>query len=194
MKDARFLRGGNYLERFLDTKKEKTVKRAFSQSIIISIISLFLCIAAFCSLTYAWFSGEAASRGNNIVSGTFDLDVSVVKKEEDISPARDIEVVDNGDILVCELPEKGTYTVTLTRVDGSTTNGYCYVTVGSGETQATEPIVHEEIDGENGSAPFVFYIVTQTATTVKLQPRWGMHASPLIFKNDNAPVARKNNE
>ncbi len=64
-----------------DTKYEKITKNAFSQSVIISVVSILMCIVVLCSLTYAWFASETSSSSNTLMSGYFDVKITVSKVE-----------------------------------------------------------------------------------------------------------------
>ena len=72
------------LKSFFDYKDGKISEKTFSQSLIISVVSILLCIVVLCSLTYAWFTTESKSNSNTLVSGTFDVVISV--KNEHASP------------------------------------------------------------------------------------------------------------
>ena len=176
------------MKNFWDINDEKITEKAFSQHLVVSIVSILLCLVALCSITYAWFSGEQQSVGNQIVSGTFALEIGVVKNADGMSPERTVDVTQNGDSFTCELTEAGVYTFTLTRTGGSTANGYCYVTVGAGEAQPTETIADATTAAETDTNPFTFTITTDSATTVELKPWWGIHTNPVIFHQGTAPA------
>lgn len=53
--------------------KEKLTEKAFKQSIILSFLSIFLCIVALCSTTFAWFTDEVSTGSNKIVSGALKI-------------------------------------------------------------------------------------------------------------------------
>ena len=166
------------MKNFFDIKDEKITDKAFTHSVVISIVGILICIVALCSATFAWFSGGTSSSGNNISSGSFGLSVSVTKTENGVATAESIEVTRNGEYFTCDLAA-GTYTVTLTREGGSTSNGYCFVTLGSAEAQPTATIVDAEL-AENDTNPFVFTIEIDEPMKVKFMPRWGIHLNPII--------------
>lgn len=66
--------------------KTKLTEKAFKQSITISIIGILLCMAALCSVTWAWFSTEISSSPNDIKSAYCDVTVSVVNENSALDP------------------------------------------------------------------------------------------------------------
>ena len=51
------------------------------KSLLMSSISLLLCISMFIGSTFAWFTDSASSAGNKIQSGILKLDVELLDKE-----------------------------------------------------------------------------------------------------------------
>ena len=72
--------------------KEKISEKAFSKSLLISVISILLCIVALCSITYAWFSDEALTSNNVMTAGKFYLDASVTSVERSGTASNSVEV------------------------------------------------------------------------------------------------------
>ena len=66
--------------------KEKISEKAFSQSLLISVISILLCIVALCSVTWAWFSTEISSSSSDIKSAYCDVTVSVMNEGSKLDP------------------------------------------------------------------------------------------------------------
>ena len=169
-----------------EKNNEKMTQKAFLRGIAISVLSIFLCMAAFCSATYAWFVGGEKNVGNSIVSGSFELKIGVVRREG-ASSTEEIAITYTETSVSCVLPEAGTYTVTLERKDGATTNGYCYVTVDAGQPQATETISAAVINGKS-TDPLVFTIVAEKGATVSFNPSWGIPADPVIKHGDTIQI------
>ena len=156
---------------------ERITEKAFSQSLLISTISILLCIVALCSMTYAWFSTENNSGNNLLQSGHFGLSVSVVAQTDGATDAASVEIaVTEGDdgTSQCVLPHAGTYTVTLSMTEETTvTKGYCSVSVNN-ETFKTDLVSK---DPTLGVEPFSFTVVTDAENTVlTFQPKWGIPA------------------
>ena len=85
------------MKNFFDCKDEKITEKAFSQSLIISVVSILLCLVALCSMTYAWFTTETSSSSNTLTSGSFDLDIIVSKVDDGAATASAIEAESNTD-------------------------------------------------------------------------------------------------
>ena len=66
------------MKNFFDQNDEKITEKSFTRTLVISIISIALCIIALCSITFAWFSDETTSVSNTLSSGSFDITVSVL--------------------------------------------------------------------------------------------------------------------
>ena len=170
---------------------DKLTDKIFMKNVYISVACILICIIALCSATYAWFTGTAQSTGNNITMGTFELDIKVERIDTVNGTATpvDTNVLADG-IVTATLAEVGTtYRITLTRKITSTSNGYCYVKVGSGSDQPTSTIT----DVQGTEADFVFTVTpTEADTAVKLTPRWGINAHPVIENGAVAPVIVNN--
>lgn len=174
------------MKHIFESKDEKITEKAFLQSLIISVVAILICIVALCSATFCWFTGETESNRNTLVSGSFDLTVSVMAGEESI-PVTAHEKKEG--VFVCELPA-GTYTVTLELVPGSTVKGHCIVTVGEQDELHTAAIIGENTANETESEltnPFTFTLTLQQAQTVTFEPRWGVVVEPHIAHEGTYP-------
>lgn len=69
------------MKNFFECKDEKITEKAFSQSLIISVVSILLCLVALCSVTWAWFSSEISSSSSDIKSAYCDVNVTVVSED-----------------------------------------------------------------------------------------------------------------
>jgi hypothetical protein len=172
------------LSKFADGKEPKTTEKMFVQGLIISIISILLCVVALCSASFAWFNETTQSNGNVLTTGSFELSVAVTGIGSGGVTERNIEVieiVDRKGTLICTLPESGQYRVTLTLSDASKAKGHCIVTIG-GVEKRTETIIgigtaNKEEYAEN--SPLTFIIETSVAdTVVEFSPVWGVVAQP----------------
>ena len=166
-----------------NNKTDKLTDKAFSRLVITSVIGLLVCIACLCSTTFAWFTGATESNTNTVISGNFDLIRPVVVFDGDAAETYQIEPTLNGETWSCELPAAGTYVITLATTDDSSVKGHCVVTVGNGDPMNTDAIISTEIaarDSLQPSDPFTFSITVSEPTTLTLEPRWGVVASPDI--------------
>ena len=158
------------MKNIFSCKKKKPSEKTFSQSILISVFSILLCLVLLCSMTYAWFTASESSSENVIKSGFFALDIDVLDENGDVVP-----VADN----TCTFINAGTYTITL-KMTGDTTasRGYCQLSISSvAEKMQTEPISK---DAFVGVEEFTFTIVAEANTVVVFEPRWGISAAPDI--------------
>ena len=57
-----------------------TVKNSTKRSLILSIVSLFLCFTMLLGTTFAWFTDEVSSGKSKIVSGSLKLDLELLDK------------------------------------------------------------------------------------------------------------------
>ena len=160
------------LRNFFDSNDEKLTDKAFSHGIIISVLSILLCIVALCSATYAWFVEEQESSNNVLVSGSFDLDAFVTCTT---APELNIEIIDS----MCTLNTAGTYTIKLVISAESTVKGYCGITINNGEKEITVPIYPVS---QTGIHELTFTIVksTDSDTVIKFVPEWGYPANHTI--------------
>lgn len=187
------------MKNFFDSKDEKITEKAFSQSMIISVVSILLCIVMICSMTYAWFTNETSSNSNTLMSGSFGVTISVTKLNDGTATASDVAVTSDPNNIgkyICDL-EVGTYTVTLNLTNESTVKGHCIVTVGNDTAKHTAAIVGEKMaNDENGeqSDPFTFTITVTQPTTVTFEPRWGVVVDPDIENGGTYPISESNNQ
>ena len=166
-------------------KDEKITEKAFSQGLLISLLSMFVCIVALCSATYAWFSdGSASSSNNTLVAGSFEL---VVALEAETNARPEPILSAEAGITTCVLPAAGRYTVTLTPTQDSTVKGHCAIVV-NGVSQSTEVIVSEQMANSDGfakNAPYVFVVETTEAdVTLTFLSRWGIPSAPSVSAGD----------
>ena len=170
------------MKNFFDCKDEKITEKAFSQSLIISVVSILLCLVALCSTTYAWFTTETTSSSNTLTSGSFDITVSVKKGDGSL-----LEPIDEKYILNA----KEEYTVTLVPTQTATVKGYCIVNI-NGENKKTGVILDDEMVDDiytTATAPFKFTIVTEKDNTVvTFESHWGVLLTPDVDADSTITV------
>ena len=206
------------MKHIFDSKDEKLTEKAFIQSVVISVVGILLCIVALCSATFCWFTGGTENNSNTLVSGSFDVTITVVKGNalgdasgeqgtaaaqaetgaENGTQAEQIEVTADpaqAGVFICNLPEAGTYTVTLTLKEGSTVKGHCLVTVGKDTVKHTAAIIGDNTtnrEGEENTNPFIFTVTVQEKTRVSFEPRWGVVVQPDIAQRSAYPAPAAN--
>lgn len=172
------------MHKFFNSKDEKLTEKAFSQGLLVSVLSILLCIIALCSITYAWFVGESTSTGNTLVSGSFDLIITVTKDGTDYSVT---EEANNDGVWICNFDEGGIYIVNLELKEGSSVKGHCLVKVGDDAVKHTDAII--KTDSTDNS--FSFSITVTEGTVVTFEPRWGVVVEPDIEDDGVYPMPEK---
>ena len=178
------------MKNFFECKDEKITEKAFSQSLIISVVSILLCLVALCSMTYAWFTGETTSGSNTLMSGSFDVKITVSKLEDGVASANAIEAESNNEGKYTYKLLPGTYEISLALTEDSTVKGHCVVTIGN-DTQHTDAIIGTNTANVENAAttdPFKFKITVTEETTVILEPRWGVVVNADIDYNEEIKV------
>ena len=171
------------MKNIFSSNDEKLTEKAFSQNLLVSILSILLCVVALCSITYAWFTTNVSSGENVIKSSRFALDIKVL--DENGSP---IDVINNNDgTYHCTFESTGVYTVELKMTDDTTASkGYCEMTINSTDKKQTEPISK---DPSTDTDPFTFTIeITSKNTVIVFEPKWGISASSDISKGGQLVV------
>ena len=176
------------MKKIFSSNDDKLSEKAFPQSIVISIICIFLCIIALCSITYAWFSSSLSSGENVIESSHFALNVNIYDENGD--PVT-VTANENG-THTCTF-DAGIYTVVLTMTDDTTASkGYCELTINSADEKQTKSISN---DASVGSDSFSFILdVGANNTVIVFQPKWGISSSPDISEGDTVIVLPQNTE
>ena len=162
------------MENMNTSKDEKITEKAFSQGLLVSVLSILLCIVGLCSVTYAWFTTDLSSGENTLESVRFALDITVVDEYGTVIIGKP---TDNGKVTY-NLSRGSSYTFTLEMTDDAkATKGYCTVLI-DGVTKYTTSYISR--DESIGHSPFIFTISTDTLNedvTVTLTPKWGLPAS-----------------
>lgn len=179
------------MKNFFECKDEKITEKAFSQSLIISVVSILLCLVALCSMTYAWFTAETTSSNNTLTSGSFDVTITVSNVDDGVATASAIEAESNTEGKYTYKLQPGTYEITLTLTNESTVKGHCVVTINGGEEQHTAAIIGTNtanVENKEITDPFKFKITITKETTVVLEPRWGVVVNADIDYNEEIKV------
>ena len=170
------------MKNFFDCKDEKITEKSFSQSLIISMVSILLCLVALCSITFAWFVGSTSSSNNTLVSGSFDVTVSVKAQDDTLVTPIDGKY---------NLTPGQKYTVTLEPTQTATVKGYCIVNI-NGENKKTGVILDDEMVDDvytTATAPFEFTIVVERDNTVvTFESHWGIPADPVIVNGGTLTI------
>ena len=184
------------MKNFFDCKDEKITEKAFSQSLIISVVSILLCIVALCSVTYAWFTGETTSGSNTLMSGSFDVKITISELVDGVASANAIEAESNNEGKYTYKLQPGTYEISLALTEDSTVKGHCVVTIGN-DTQHTDAIIGTNtanVENATMTDPFKFKITVTEDTTIILEPRWGVVIGPDIENGSTYSASQSSSE
>ena len=150
------------MKNFFECKDEKITEKAFSQSLIISVVSILLCLVALCSVTWAWFSEDVTSSSNTIKTGNCTVMVSVMNETMEIP-----------------LNATGTYTfeagksykIIITST-GSVTSSYCKLVIGG------QDFYTEQVSTSEPNNTITFALAFDAPTEVEIITRWGTYHIP----------------
>lgn len=175
------------MKNIFDSNEQRITEKAFSHGLIISVLSILLCIIALCSASYAWFNTDLSSDGNVLESGRFALDITVTDENGELVELKD----NNNGTFSCELEKGSTYTVLMKMTNDTTaTKGYCDVTINSSDKKQTASISE---DSSIGKDPIEFTIeVNVENTVVVFEPKWSIPADPQIFDGEALVVGAAN--
>ena len=182
------------MKKIFDCKDEKITEKAFSHHLLVSILSILLCIVALCSITYAWFTKETSSNHNNLTAGSFDVTISVLSHDSEGHVTENemslTKVSGKEGAWKCDLAP-GTYTISLKLTNDATVKGHCKVQIGSGTVYHTDAIIGDQTANVDTSTPrtnpFTFTLTLTEASTLTLEPVWGVVVEPDIqYKKDYA--------
>ena len=176
------------MKNILNSKEENITDKAFLQGLLVSVLSILLCLIALCSMSYAWFSEETASNSNTLVSGYFDFQVSIHQEVDGVLSAAKIPPADTNDEqgTYSYVLSAGTYTVVLDLKNDSTAKGYCIVKIGSVEKHTGVIIGENTANREDyePNEPFKFtLVVEENDTVVEFKQHWGVSATSSIVKD-----------
>lgn len=199
------------MKKIFDTN-ENIADKAFTQSIVISVAGIILCIVALCSATYAWFVADVSSSQNTISAAFFDVEVTVYDitqimttqsiAEGEEGSATESQTSTEGEsgtesqttptpiLLTAEqfeiykLEAEHTYVVMLSvPKEVTASRGYCDILV-DGLTVCRTQII-ENVDEENADEEnFQFTIIAEREASLMVLPKWGVPA-----ENGVQPVA-----
>ena len=160
-------------------KPDKLTDKAFSRLMLISVLSILLCITCLCSATWAWFGADTSADGNTASSGKFALEVSVTNANDETVTLTENAVGQT----VYTFETAGIYTVCLKVTEDTTvTKGFCTIHIGS-NTYYTDSIFAK-------TDAFTFTVdVRADVTTVNFSPAWGIpSATELVEANETLVI------
>ena len=168
------------MENYTETQNADLCEKVFFHNMILTVISMLVCLIMLCSTTFAWFSSEAGSSSNALSSGSFALIISLrVNVEGDTTLENEIEPLslnENNGASTYRLGV-GTYLVTLELSEETSAKGHCVVEI-NGVQKYTEVIIGENTVNKDEyaiNAPLSFLLeIVEEDTVVKFIPQWGI--------------------
>jgi hypothetical protein len=149
-----------------DFKKSELTERLFFQSIISSILGIFLCSVVLCSVTWAWFTVSTTSSSNSIRAA--NCNVSVEIKSCDNSSSL---VVSNTESLqdIEHSFDEGTYEIKM-KATGTASSGYCIIYIND---YPDHPFYTQQI-ATNENEGISFRLELTEATVISIVTCWGI--------------------
>ena len=171
------------MKRRFEENEEKISEKVFSQTLIVSVLSILICLVALSSMTYAWFTSDVSSSNNTLTSGSFQLDVSV--KDENGADVVPLGVDQRGSSFKLGV---GSYRVELKMTDASTVKGFCVVSVGDERKQTVGIARGNEASALHTDRLTFTLVITEQDTVVEFVSEWGVPAQPEIAQGGSFSV------
>ena len=143
---------------------EKMTEKMFMRSIYVSLLSIGLCIAVLCSVTWAWFSDSVSSATNTIKTGNCTVEINVSDQF-----GNRIDPVDGTDEKYTL--SSGSYLITVTS-SGSVNTSYCKLNIANNDYY-TQQISTSEPDNA-----ISFTLIFEEDTVLEIYRRWGSYHIP----------------
>lgn len=175
------------MKRRFEEKEEKISEKVFSQTLIVPVLSILICLVALSSMTYAWFTSDVSSSNNTLTSGSFQLDVSV--KDENGADVVPLGVDQRGSSFKLGV---GSYRVELKMTDASTVKGFCVVSVGDERKQTVGIARGNEASALHTDGLTFTLVITEQDTVVEFVSEWGVPAQPEIEQDTSFSANRSN--
>lgn len=154
-------------ELFYIPKYGKMSEKVFLSNIAISIVGIVLCLSTMALTAYAYYSWSLITPTQIIQAGYYECTVEIEKISEvtdnsDLATDDETIILEGTDIVL----EAGTYRITITKAENSTTStGFCVMSV-AGEDYYTVQIDKTE-------EPVSFVLRINAELTVSFTPCWG---------------------
>lgn len=136
-----------------------------------SVLSILLCMALLCGMTWAWFASTQSTPAATIQAATYRIDV-VAKNGKTVLTAGQ-----NGKYPLA----KGTYTVTLT-ASGNASKGYCKVTLPDNTVLRTAQIVPKN--------SLTFTLTLTSGGDVSFSPEWGTYSGEAEITPEHSTITK----
>ena len=146
--------------------KQVKAETNLTKILLPSVLSILLCMALLCGMTWAWFASTQSTPAATIQAATYHIDV-VAKNGETVLTAGQ-----NGKY---NLAKDVAYTVTLT-ASGTASKGYCKVTLPDNTVLRTAQIAPKN--------SLTFTLTLTSGGNVSFSPEWGTYSGEPEIKAD----------
>ena len=146
--------------------KQVKAETNLTKILLPSVLSILLCMALLCGMTWAWFASTQSTPAATIQAATYHIDV-VAKNGETVLTAGQ-----NGKY---SLAKDVAYTVTLT-ASGNASKGYCKVTLPDNTVLRTAQIAPKN--------SLTFTLTLTSDGNVSFSPEWGTYSGEPEIKAD----------
>ena len=140
--------------------KQVKAETNLTKILLPSVLSILLCMALLCGMTWAWFASTQSTPAATIQAATYRIDVVAETKNGGT-------VLTAGQDGKYTLAERVAYTVTLTAL-GTASKGYCKVTLPDNSVLRTAQIVPEN--------SLTFTLTLTSGGSVSFSPEWGTYS------------------
>ena len=159
-----------YNEFFYVPKHGKVRENVMMTRVVVTVVTMLLCLFAMTLTAYAYFSYNVSSGFNVIKSSNFDVSIQITDNESEVA----VNKIDNTTHTV-HLEAGKTYSVTIDESKNSTANtGFCIVTAeGCPLVYHTQQLGADE-SAEGGRTDIIkFELKVDVKTVVKFISHWG---------------------
>ena len=146
--------------------KQVKAETNLTKILLPSVLSILLCMALLCGMTWAWFASTQSTPAATIQAATYRIDV-VAKNGGTVLTAGQ-----NGKYT---LAKDVTYTITLKAL-GTASKGYCKVTLPDNTVLRTGQIVPKN--------SLTFTLTLTSGGNVSFSPEWGEYSGEAEIKAD----------
>lgn len=151
--------------------KQVKAETNLTKILLPSVLSILLCMALLCGMTWAWFASTQSTPAATIQAATYHIDVVAKNGETVLTAGQD------GKYSLA----KGTYTVTLT-ASGNASKGYCKVTLPDNTVLRTAQIVPKN--------SLTFTLTLTNGGNVSFSPEWGTYSGEAEITPEHSTITK----
>lgn len=156
-----------------DNKQVKT-ETNLTKILLPSVLSILLCMALLCGMTWAWFASTQSTPAATIQAATYHIDVVAKTKNGGT-------VLTAGQDGKYPLAAGVAYTVTLT-ASGNASKGYCKVTLPDNTVLRTAQIAPKN--------SLTFTLTLTNGGNVSFSPEWGTYSGEAEITPEHSTITK----